>query len=229
MKRCVVVYVKFPKTGEVKTRLGNDLGMEQACELYRDVAERLITEVYPIGDAYQLVIFCDPSHAIEDYQNWLGHPFTFHHQVGDHLGLRLQNTVKQMIEDGFDKIIIVGSDCLGFDEETLSTWFSHLDQRDLLLGPTADGGYYLIGMSRNHPGVFHNIPWSTDGVMTATLNRIEDLGLSYWMLEERFDLDTLEDLTAFRESLPENHYLAHKIDRLVLERLAALKGNDDLE
>ncbi len=229
MKRCLVLYVKYPEPGNVKTRLGRDIGEHRASELYRDMAERVLTEIYPLGQSYDLRIYCDPTRDIASYKAWLGTQLQLCLQQGDSLGDRLQTTVQEVFALEYEQVIIIGSDCLGLDEDIMNTWFSHLDQRDIVIGPALDGGYYLIGMTQAHVELFDQIPWSTDAVLDATLARVEHQGLSHLLLEKRIDIDTLDDLTAFRETLNEEHFLAKKIDRLVLDRLASLEDATDME
>lgn len=219
----LIVFLKYPYPGRVKTRLASDLGEQRACELYRDFAERVIAEVYPINGVYTLSLYLDPMADRTAYEGWLGAGMDLHMQRGEDLGERLSNAIQCAFENGKDKVIVIGSDCIGFDEETLCTWFENLDQRDLVVGPASDGGYYLIGMKQHHPRLFESVPWSSDQVLDVTLKRAKSLGLTLWQLEERIDVDTIEDLTKLRTQLAEEHFLAKKIDRLILDRL----GLDD--
>lgn len=216
----LICFVKYPQPGQVKTRLAEALGAEHACALYRDLAERVITEVYPLDGRYELIIFCDPRHEEAAYQAWLGDAFRYQTQVGETLGDRLAHAFDWAFDEVYDRVIVVGSDCIGMDEAFIGRAFSALEKTDVVLGPSSDGGYYLVGMRQAHRFLFEDMAWSEADVYQRTMDRIEARLLKASVLEERQDIDTLDDLTVFRQNLPQEHFLAKKIDRIVLENLA---------
>jgi len=215
----LVCFLKFPQPGQVKTRLASDLGEELACALYRDMAERVITEVFPLNQSYELILFVDPQHSLDEYRSWLGDQFSFQVQSGHTLGDRMFQACSWALEHKYDRVIIVGSDCPGMDEDFVVDAFSAMEKTDFVLGPSSDGGYYLIGMKLAHEFVFDDIAWSEPDVCDLTVERIEARDLKTTLLEEKQDIDNADDLARFRQGLPQEHYLAKKIDRMVLERL----------
>lgn len=227
MTDALICFLKYPKPGQVKTRLARDLGAENACTLYRDLAERVITEVFPLNQTYELVLFVDPKHDLELYRSWLGEQFSFQQQSGHTLGDRMFNAGSWAFDEGYERVIIVGSDCVGMDEQFIGNAFSSLEKSDFVLGPSSDGGYYLIGLKPEFEFVFDDMPWSGPDLRELTLERIESREMKTTLLDMKQDVDTLDDLVSFRQVLPQEHFLAKKIDRMVLERLEAEAGSVD--
>jgi rSAM/selenodomain-associated transferase 1 len=227
MRQALLCFLKYPQAGKVKTRLAADLGEAAAAELYRSLAERVITEAWPLESGYDLIPCCDPEQPLELYRSWLGDELPLCQQQGPELGKRLIHAFARHFEQGYERVIAIGSDCIGMDETFCNAAFRALAEADLVLGPAHDGGYYLIGLNRPQDLLFERMPWSTPEVLAITRARAEALGLRLQLLEEKLDLDTLEDLTRLRESLPEHHFIARKMDQLILDRLSVdPEGNE---
>lgn len=224
MKQVLLCFLKFPEAGHVKTRLARELGAQAAAQIYLALAERVITEVYPLDGSYELRPCVDPKHSIEQYREWIGDNWTFHMQEGADLGARMSHALRQVLDEGYHKAIIIGSDCIGLNEKIIAEAFGDLEHQDFVIGPSTDGGYYLLGLRKSHDWIFENMAWSTETVLEITLDRIEAHGLSVKNLSEKFDIDTMDDLIRFRDSLPGEHFLAKKIDRIVIERLDLAEG-----
>ncbi len=219
MKNALLCFLKYPESGHVKTRLAPDLGPSGAADLYSALAERVITEVFPLNASYELLLYTDPTHDITLFQQWLGDTWSFYTQQGADLGARLHHAFTRTFEQGFEKVIVIGTDCIGMDETFMEAAFRNLDSSDFVIGPSSDGGYYLLALKQNHSWLFERMDWGTDRVLETTVDRIEVRDLTVHQLEEKIDIDILDDLDRFRKSLPEEHYLAKKIDQIVLERL----------
>jgi rSAM/selenodomain-associated transferase 1 len=115
-------------------------------------------------------------------------------QTGDDLGARMASAFKQALDSGYRSVVVIGTDIPGINGPLLTTAMNSLRDHDVVLGPTVDGGYYLIGLRSPLPALFENIPWSTDQVYALTEQRIQALGLSLKILPKLRDLDTVEDL-----------------------------------
>jgi len=227
MKNALLCFLKYPEPGHVKTRLARDLqDSEIGAAIYAALAERVLTEVYPLPDSYDLILYADPSHDLETYRAWIGDAWQIRFQEGDDLGDRMGNAFAATFRDGYARVAVIGTDCIGMDQQVIESVFVHLDSHDFVIGPSSDGGYYLLAGKAETPWIFEDVAWSTDAVLETTLDRIEHRGQAVFHLEERLDVDTLDDLVAFRESLPPEHYLATKIDQLVLSRMT-LEGDPD--
>ncbi len=220
MQNALICFIKYPEPGHVKTRLAAALGAVPAAGLYEAMVERVITEVYPLENDYDLFLFYDDSHSVEKFRTWLGESWTFRPQVKGDLGQRLEAATRWAFEAGYEKVVVIGSDCLGMDPAFIEKSFKALRKHDVVIGPSSDGGYYLIGMREPSAWLFEGIEWSTPTVYETTADKVEVRDLSLKKLEKRIDVDTIEDLVALKTKLPEEHFLQHKIDVLVLNRRA---------
>ena len=157
---------------------------------------------------FSIILVCEPVDKMEQFRDWLGKDFEYWPQRGEGLGERLRAAFQQAFDEGASQVLALGSDTLNFRAEILSQAFEALKSCDVVLGPARDGGYYLIGMrsrgqakgsahlSVRYEGagktiveLFQNIPWSTEQVLSMTLERATKLELSYHLLEALEDLD----------------------------------------
>jgi rSAM/selenodomain-associated transferase 1 len=195
MKDRLIVFVKAPRPGAVKTRLAAALGPEAAAGLYRAMAEEEIRRTAPRGEEYDRVFCFDPPDAEDEITRWLPGQ-ALRPQDGADLGARMAHAFAEAFAAGARRVAIVGTDVPGCGREHVAEALAALDAHDLALGPTHDGGYYLLALDRPRPALFPSIPWSTPSVFTATAERAGVLGLSVRVLEPLRDIDTLEDVKA---------------------------------
>lgn len=186
----LIVFVRNPVKGKVKTRLASTLGNEKAFEIYLKLLEH--TRKLAIQSNVDCSVFCDETPALNSDWNNLG--FYITSQRGDDLGERMTNAFKEVFEEGADSMIIIGSDCPGLTADIIDTVFEKLREFDLVLGPAKDGGYYLLGMNRPYFQLFENINWSTSTVLTETKISATELGLNYIELQTLSDIDEEGDL-----------------------------------
>ena len=180
------IFLKYPEPGRVKTRLAADVGNEKAAEYYRRMIDRVLAAAK--ATPYEVVLLCDAFRPREDYEALFpGYAITMQSE-GD-LGKRLSNAFDSLLAR-HGRVAIVGSDCVTITPEHYRA--THESDADLVLGPATDGGYYLIGLKRPAPRLFEGITWSTDRVLTQTMDRAG--GLSTLLLPPLSDVDTLADL-----------------------------------
>lgn len=227
MENALIVFLKFPQPGNVKTRLAADLGARPAALIYEAMAERVITEVYPLEASYDVFLYVDPLHPQSAYSEWLGEAFSYRPQRGADLGERMANAFGEMFERGYEKVAIIGTDCTGMDNAFIDEMFERLEKQDFILGPSNDGGYYLLAMKETNPWIFEDVDWSTNSVLETTLDKIDMRELKVYELEEKMDVDTPEDLVEYQQSLPEEHFLAKKIGQIVLDAVSIPDGKMD--
>ncbi|MFO8033387.1 MAG: TIGR04282 family arsenosugar biosynthesis glycosyltransferase, partial [Desulfohalobiaceae bacterium] len=191
---CVIIMLKYPRPGMVKTRLGQELGQECAAWLYRCFVacelEMLQSLQVPV------LLSCDPGSAILKYQEWLGPGFNYLLQAGDDLGARMQSSFEQAFELGFTQAVLVGSDLPHLPAAYMQLALDRLQEHATVLGPALDGGYYLLGMNRQgfQPYIFEGIPWSTSQVFNSTLKKLEEYQIKTFFLPSLRDIDTVQDL-----------------------------------
>lgn len=190
-KNLLMIFVRNPELGKVKTRLAKTVGDEKALEIYTNLLKHT-REVAMLCAAEKAVFY---SHFIDDYDNWSNVSFQKYIQEGGaDLGLRMLNAFRLGFEKGYEKVVIIGSDCLQLTENNLNEAFFALDKNDVVIGPATDGGYYLIGMKQVQEEFFDNKKWSTENVFLDTLLDVEKLGLTYQLLDTLSDIDLEEDL-----------------------------------
>ena len=192
----VLLFLKAPRPGTVKTRLAADLGNEAATVLYRRLAERQIAAVHATG--LPLELHFAPADAEPELRAWLGDTAGhFIPQCSGDLGARLANATSRAFADGATRVALIGTDCPALDATRLLSAFATLTDApaDAVFGPARDGGYYLLGLSGPHLDLFRDIPWSTADTLRVSLARAESATLRTASLPEEDDID---DLTSLR-------------------------------
>lgn len=177
MKPAVGLFAKPAVPGQVKTRLIPPLTPPQAATLYAaflaDVATTLAT-----GNAWDWVVFStDPQAQRATWPDPAPRPSAWYRQEGPDLGARMDHALTRLLEEGRPAALLVGSDHPTLDPAILTRGVVSLEQAEVVLGPSTDGGYYLVGTTRPQPELFRDMPWSSPEVLGRTLSRIRGLGL----------------------------------------------------
>ena len=191
---CILMFVKSPTAGQVKTRLAAEIGEGAAVGLYRCFVEDLISTVGTLDVGLRLCFH--PPETKSLFLQWLGEQHGYIPQTGDDLGERLKNAFVDAFEQGFSKVVAIGSDSPDLPASFLREAFEELDSHDAVVGPSSDGGYYLIGFSEDSfvPGAFDGIAWSTSAVLSQTRMKLKMHGLGVHLLPQWHDVDTCSDL-----------------------------------
>ncbi len=191
---CILLFVKYPQKGAVKLRLSKDLDEDIVIELYRCFVQDTLTTIKKID--VPLFICFHPPDAQRKFQSWLGSTHLFLPQRGNDLGERMKNCFTEVFKNGFQTAVLLGSDSPDIPEEYLKQAFIILQNREVVLGPTVDGGYYLIGFRTTTftSGVFDKIHWSSPLVFEETMTRLKQAHRSVGLLPIWNDIDTISDL-----------------------------------
>lgn len=188
----LIIFVKNPEIGRVKTRLAKTIGDEQALSIYQKLL--LYTKEITKGlNADKSVYY---SEHIDNNDLWDNMLFSKHLQRGDDLGERMQNAFADAFAQGKERVIIMGSDCLELETYMIKEAFAVLENNDVVLGPAKDGGYYMIGMTAFLPTLFEDKNWSTDDLLMDTILDLKKMNAKYYLLKTLNDIDTIEDLKA---------------------------------
>ena len=198
MKPCVIVFAKNPVPNQVKTRLTPTLSPEQAALLYTAFLTDWCEALAKLPGV-DLIIAYTPVEAESDLRTLIGERPIYTPQIGVDLGERLTSATHWAAEQGYTKILLVGSDSPTLPTSYISQAYTRLDSRDIVIGPSTDGGYYLIGFSVGNltetvPYIFEEIAWSTADVFQQTVARIGSLKATLGVLPPWYDIDTAEDL-----------------------------------
>lgn len=193
--RSLIVFLKHPEAGKVKTRLTPALGAETAAELYRALCEEVLGATVPRPGEYERLVFFAPSRATEAMRAWLP-GLRLLPQVGDDLGARMAAAFTRAFGRGAERVAIVGTDAPAISRSTVTEALDALDRADIALGPAEDGGYYLLALREPHPELLEGVPWSTPMVLEETVARAARGGLRVHQLARLRDIDTPADLRA---------------------------------
>jgi rSAM/selenodomain-associated transferase 1 len=193
-KNCLLFFVKYPQKGQVKTRLSAELDEDITVELYRNFILDLLSMLKGLRIKFQICF--SPADSQKKFEEWLGTQYFYVPQQGDDLGQRMKNAFIHAFDQGFQRAVIIGSDSPDLPGDLINEAFLYLETHDAVIGPSTDGGYYLIGFSKAAflPEVFEGIGWSTDMVLRKTLTILEKAGLKFRQLPAWRDVDTLDDL-----------------------------------
>ena len=198
-KNALIVFIKNPELGKVKTRLAKTVGVEKALAIYIALMEhtRKIAEALPV--ARHLFY----SQEINEKDNWSRTKFRKDLQIEGNLGDKIAMAFHTVFKEN-EKVVIIGSDCASLTPEIVQTAFDKLDEHPFVIGPAMDGGYYLLGMNQFTPEVFRDIAWSTETVFPTTVERIESLSKTYHLLPTLSDIDYEEDWIKYGWKLKED-------------------------
>jgi rSAM/selenodomain-associated transferase 1 len=183
----LIIFVKNPIPGTVKTRIARTVGNERAVHVYKHLLQHTqdITQSLPYRRIVYYGDFINPDDGWNAYEKQL--------QSGDDLGQRMLNAFRAQFEAGAGRVCIIGSDCLAITSNHIRLAFEALNQADVVIGPATDGGYYLLGMKQLHPALFENMPWSQPELRQLTELAMLQNGLTFERLEELSDIDEWDD------------------------------------
>jgi rSAM/selenodomain-associated transferase 1 len=189
--RTVLVLLKHPRPGKVKTRLAAVCGARRAATLYREWIGLVLARLQPLRGSITVVGYFDGA-AKDTFASWNSMVDEWWAQPKGDLGKRLAAGFEAAHARG-SPVVAIGTDCLDVDAPLLQDGFDVLVQKDVVFGPAVDGGYYLVGTARHLAGFFERIPWSSARTLAAHLSSCEKNGWSVGMLPARRDIDTWDD------------------------------------
>lgn len=195
----LIIFGRYPVPGRTKTRLIPALGPEGAADLQRRLTENILETVRRFARPREIgVEICFEGDSKQKMRQWLGSGEVLSRQVSGNLGERMQAAFLGAFQRGADRVVLLGTDIPQIRTDHLEQAFDALAENDLVIGPSTDGGYWLIGL--NHPvDLFEGIKWSTDAVFGQTLALAKEQGLRVKTLTPLTDIDTAEDL---KQELP---------------------------
>ena len=194
--RTLVVFVRAPRLGRVKTRLAASVGDERALGAYVALGRRVFDAVLSPGE-WRCAVYLTPPGSEDEVHRWLPGAASYRPQSGGDLGERMAAAIAAELRGGADRVVLIGTDCPDLDAAAVARAFGALDAADVVLGPALDGGYYLVGMRRLHAPVFAGVPWSSADTLGVTLERAHAHGLAVALLEPLRDVDTESDWRAW--------------------------------
>ncbi|MGD8702658.1 MAG: TIGR04282 family arsenosugar biosynthesis glycosyltransferase [Desulfosarcina sp.] len=200
-KNQLIIFGRYPRVGQVKTRLIPILGPAGAAALQKRLAERTMAAARRLADRTAVwVVFCYDGGSRQRIERWLGlKDIGYQPQAAGGLGRRMRHAMQTAFRRGARRVVLVGTDIPDLTDAILSQAFDRLKACDLVLGPSTDGGYWLVGLTRPID-IFDSIPWSTSAVLEKTLALARRAGLQTELLDPLTDLDTPDDLIGKRRA-----------------------------
>jgi uncharacterized protein len=201
MSARAILFTRYPVPGAVKSRLIPALGADGAARLHRRLTERMagrMREIARPGVEREVRYTGGTREAMEQ---WLGAGFAYRAQCDGDLGDRLRDAFHEAFDSGCERVVAIGSDAPGLTAAIIQSAFERLTSRAVVIGPSVDGGYYLIGMSRFIPEVFEGISWGSERVCEETLRSVTSLSLEAELLAPLADVDRPEDLPLVQDLL----------------------------
>lgn len=187
-KNLLLIFTRNPELGKVKSRLAKDLGDQTALDIYKF----LLDHTFAITSSLPVTKEVYYSEKIHEGDIWDARVYDKKLQEGSDLGERMKNAFEVGFNNGYSKIIIIGSDMYDMTTEDLMEAFRKLDTKDFVIGPAEDGGYYLLGMRKLNSAIFENKEWGTNSVFKNTLDGLDLSNTS--ILEVKNDVDYYSDI-----------------------------------
>ena len=220
----LAVMAKAPVPGQVKTRLLQLLTAEEAAELSRSLLVDQLNQVKELDTADFYLAFApdDARLLMEHLAPACFHPFP---QQGDELGARMAAVFKKLFDLGYKNIVLIGADLPPVPLRFFSEAYAFLESTNkrVVLGPSRDGGYYLVGCNQPTPQIFEGMSWSQSLVLAQTLERLAALRVDFHLLPSWFDIDTPDDLRHLQSALDSTLENAMPNTAALLQRLGLKK------
>ncbi len=200
MSTCLIIFAKSPIPGKVKTRLIPSITPIEAAELYKAFVTDIIFNTHKLK-CERVTIAYTPSNAEATFHNICDQSVNYLPQKGHTLGERMKNAFKYAFDKGSKRTIIIGTDSPTLPLSYIHKAFDALKEVPVTLGPTFDGGYYLIGLSEQNDAIFDGVDWSTSMVFGQTLARIQAINKQLYVLPPWYDVDTPDNLEFLRSHI----------------------------
>jgi len=200
IKNALIIFVKIPIPGQVKTRLQPHISLEESAKLYTAFLKDLDHKFYDQND-FLCWYAVSPENFNENILSRIIHLDNYFLQEGQDLGERIENAFQTLFRKGYEKIVLIGSDLPTISIDIISQALQGLETNDCVIGPSKDGGYYLIALSHPQSFLFEDLPWSTSDVLKKTIEILDKKGLTYNLLPEFEDIDTYKELLSLYKDL----------------------------
>ncbi|MGZ5302598.1 MAG: TIGR04282 family arsenosugar biosynthesis glycosyltransferase [Bacteroidia bacterium] len=198
MRNALLIFIKNPALGKVKTRLAKTVGDYNALKIYQYLLDHTMEITYELDKLDKFVYY---NEFIPTKDEWPANAYQKALQKGDGLGEKMSNAFKEIFSEDYTKVVLMQPDCPKMTDTMIEKAFKVLDTHDFVIGPTMDGGFYLVGMKEHHPQLFANKTYSTAEIYNETIAEIEKMGKSFFKLPALVDIDMEEDLGKLRKMI----------------------------
>ena len=193
MKKALIIFVRNPVLGKVKTRLAKTMGDRNALKVY----QKLLLHTRAIIEKINCDKFIFYADEINNNDDWPNNKYIKNQQITGTLGEKMAGAFEFVFSQGYNRTLIIGSDCYDLTASIIEEGFIAMEKYDVVLGPASDGGYYLLGKKVIHPSLFAIAEWSTNTVLCETIAACNKAGLSFTKLEVLNDVDEEKDVNFY--------------------------------
>ena len=190
-KNQLIIFIKNPVLGKVKTRLAKYIGDRSALQIYLSLLKHTFKITKELEDVVKVVYYSD---VVEEDDMWISTSFGKSLQEGNDLGMRMKNAFQTAFNEGAERVVIIGSDCFELTQNYIEHAFNILNSNQAVIGPAVDGGYYLLGMNRMYSSVFQDVEWSSHNVFVSTFVKLKEEDIQFKLLPVLYDVDRVEDV-----------------------------------
>ena len=201
--RSIVIFANAPEKGRVKSRIAADLGPDVALTAYKTLAEHAVAAASHVDWCRKMIAY-SPNGTGDKMRDWFGDLFDYLPQGDGDLGRRMFAALERAFTDGAARVVLVGVDCPGVTEGVIGEAFNRLESADVVIGPSFDGGYYLIGMKKPEKVLFNDIPFGTGDTLQKTLMAARRSSVRVSLLEWKRDVNTGDAWKAVSKTLTES-------------------------
>ena len=198
-KQAIIIFSRLPIGQETKTRLATLLNESQRENLHVAMWADIFSEVMNLSGNINIFLYWTGSGDINNYKKFIPENFILRQQTGSNLGEKMNNAMREIFNSGYNCVVLIGSDIPSVRHENIECAFDLLNHSDVVIGPSEDGGYWLIGVKKFIPEVFNisESKWGNSSVLDSTIKKLNDSGIIYNLADTLQDLDTPDDIKIF--------------------------------
>ena len=196
-KQAIIIFSRLPIGSETKTRLASLLNEQQREILHVAMWADIFSEVMNLSGKINIFLYWTGSGDINNYKKFIPENFILRQQTGGNLGEKMNNAMREIFYTGYNRVVLIGSDIPSVRHENIERAFDSLNHSDVVIGPSEDGGYWLIGMKKFIPDAFNISKWGNSSVLNSTIKKLNDSGTIYNLADTLQDLDTPDDIKIF--------------------------------
>lgn len=227
--KALILMTRIPIPGKTKTRLIDIFTGEQCAEIHKCFLLDLFSIFEYIKEDVDVFLTYTPEGSLNIIENIMPKYIKSFPQEGETLGERMENAIKNVLNSGYERIVLIGSDIPSIQPEDIIKGFEILESNDICLGTTFDGGYYLIGMKKLYKEVFdESIKWGKKSVLEGTMHIANNLELSIGLVSKHLDIDTKEDIISFKEKVNMGYFLGKVLPKNTVDYLEKIMGDNTI-
>ena len=216
-KQAIIIFSRLPIGSETKTRLASLLNEQQREILHVAMWADIFSEVMNLSGKINIFLYWTGSGDINNYKKFIPENFILRQQTGGNLGEKMNNAMREIFYTGYNRVVLIGSDIPSVRHENIERAFDSLNHSDVVIGPSEDGGYWLIGMKKFIPDSFNISKWGNSSVLNSTIKKLNDSGTIYNLADTLQDLDTPDDIKIFMSQADNQDRKTYKYLEFILK------------